>query len=403
MAGYQYEAVEIESGRAKSGVIEADSAKLARSKLRELGLIGLEISALSGDNTTNKFRFARSLPAVQLSLFTRQFAVLLEAGLTIEQSLNALIEQAEAPAMRQILAAIRGDILAGQPLARALENHKGAFPEIYRTLIAAGEQTGKLGQVLLRLADYLEARHALRQKIGLALIYPAIISLVAVIVVLALLTYVVPQVVNVFHDTKQVLPFLTRALLWTSDTLKTYGIYGAMILAGGGYALQKLLQIPAYRIRFDAWTLRLPLIGKLIRGMNTARFASTMAILVGSGVPLLHALSAGAGVVSNLPMRSAVEEAARKVREGGSLSRAIQQSKAFPPLFVHLIASGEASGKLEHMLDRAATQQTQELETRAAVITGLFEPLLILVMGVVVLLIVLAILLPIFEMNQLVH
>lgn len=403
MAGYQYDAVEAASGKTRSGVIEADSPKLARAKLRDQGLIGLDVQVLGGEAQAAGFALGRGLPIVQLALFTRQFAVLLEAGLTIEQALNALIEQTEHLALRRILAAIRGDILAGQTLARALDAHRGAFPDLYRTLIDAGEQTGKLGQVLLRLADYLEARHALRQKIGLALIYPAIISAVALLVVFGLLTYVVPQVIAVFQDSKQTLPLLTRALIALSDGLKSYGLYGFGVLAVAGYAARKILQLPLWRNRLDTSLLRLPLFGKLVRGMNTARFASTLAILVGSGVPLLRALSAGAGVISNQPMRLAVEDAARKVREGGSLSRAIAQSKVFPPLFVHLIASGEASGKLEHMLDRAATQQTQELETRAAVMTGLFEPLLILVMGVIVLLIVLAILLPIFEMNQLVH
>ncbi len=403
MAGYQYQAVEADSGKAHNGVIEADSAKLARAKLREQGLIALEVQALGGEGNASGLRLTRGLPTVQLSLFTRQFAVLLEAGLTIEQALSALIEQTEHPALRRILGAVRADILAGQTLARALEAHGHAFPDLYRTLIAAGEQTGKLGQVLLRLADYLEARQALRQKIGLALIYPAIITLVALLVVFGLLTYVVPQVITVFQDRHQTLPLLTRALIALSDAAQSYGLAVFLLLALGGFVVTRLLRLSAWQMRFDAALLRLPLLGKLVRGMNTARFASTLAILVGSGVPLLRALSAGAGVVSNLPMRLAVEDAARKVREGGSLSRAIAQSKAFPPLFTHLISSGEASGKLEQMLQRAASQQTQELETRAAVLTGLFEPLLILVMGGVVLLIVLAILLPIFEMNQLVH
>lgn len=404
MAGFKYEAVDAATGRNRKGVLEADTPRQARAWLRENGMVALELEPLAEAAAAPRTKRLRrlGLSANQLNLITRQFAVLLEAGLTIEHSLNALIEQVESENERDVLAAVRSDILAGHTLARALEKHPDTFPEIYRTMVSAGEQSGHLNEVLLRLADYLEARRALRQKIGLALIYPAIISVVALLVVLALLTFVVPQVVSVFRDTHQTLPLLTRALLASSGALRAYGIYLLVLAVLAFLSFRRALRRPEFRYRFHHALLRLPLVGRLLRAVNTARLASTLAILVGSGVPLLTALKAGAGVVGSLPMRRALEEAAQKVAEGGSLSRALEREKIFPPLFIHLVASGEASGRLQQMFERAAAQQTQELEGRAAVLTGVLEPALILAMGGMVSLIVLAILLPVFEMNQLV-
>lgn len=404
MAGFKYEAVDAATGRNRKGVLEADTPRQARAWLRENDMVALALEPLAEDAAapeTKRYR-RRGLSANQLNLVTRQFAVLLEAGLTIEHSLNALIEQVESENERDVLAAVRSDILAGHTLARALEKHPASFPEIYRTMVSAGEQSGHLNEVLLRLADYLEARRALRQKIGLALIYPAIITVVAFIVVLALLTFVVPQVVTVFRDTHQTLPLLTRGLLASSGALRAYGIYLLALAVLTFFGFRRALRRTDFRFRFHHTLLRLPLVGRLLRAVNTARLASTLAILVGSGVPLLTALRAGAGVVGSLPMRRALEEAAQKVAEGGSLSRALERGKIFPPLFIHLVASGEASGRLQQMFERAAAQQTQELEGRAAVLTGVLEPALILAMGGMVLMIVLAILLPVFEMNQLV-
>lgn len=404
MAGFKYEAVDAATGRNRKGVLEADTPRQARAWLRENDMVALALEPLAEDAAapqTKRYR-RRGLSANQLNLVTRQFAVLLEAGLTIEHSLNALIEQVESENERDVLAAVRSDILAGHTLARALEKHPASFPEIYRTMVSAGEQSGHLNEVLLRLADYLEARRALRQKIGLALIYPAIITVVAFIVVLALLTFVVPQVVTVFRDTHQTLPLLTRGLLASSGALRAYGIYLLALAVLTFFGFRRALRRTDFRFRFHHTLLRLPLVGRLLRAVNTARLASTLAILVGSGVPLLTALRAGAGVVGSLPMRRALEEAAQRVAEGGSLSRALERGKIFPPLFIHLVASGEASGRLQQMFERAAAQQTQELEGRAAVLTGVLEPALILAMGGMVLMIVLAILLPVFEMNQLV-
>jgi len=405
MAAFRYEAYDA-AGRLHKGVLEADTARQLRARLREQGLLVAELATASEDTMargSNRWHWRRGLSGAQLSLVTRQFATLLAAGLPVEQTLNALIEQADTDYQRQVLAGVRGEVLAGHSLARSLQKYPRVFPELYVTLVAAGEQSGRLGEVMERLADYTESHQALRQKVGLAFIYPAIVTLVAGTVVLGLLTYVVPQVVNVFQNTNQTLPWLTRALIGVSDFLRASWWLWLAVIVVAVWAARRALRLPAPRLRFHRWLLRLPLVGTMVRGVNSAQLASTLGILVGSGVPLLAALQAGAGVVNNLPMRQAVEEAARRVREGGSLSRALAAAKLFPPMLVHMIASGEASGRLVHMLERAAEQQGREMENRVMGLTSLLEPLLIVVMGVVVLVIVLAILLPIFEMNQLVR
>ena len=405
MAAFRYEAYDA-AGRLHKGVLEADTARQLRARLREQGWLAAEVASVSEASMGrggSRWHWRRGLSGTQLALVTRQFATLLAAGLPVEQTLNALIEQADTDYQRQVLAGVRGEVLAGHSLARALQKYPRVFPELYATLVAAGEQSGRLGEVMERLADYTESRQALRQKVGLAFVYPAIVTLVAGAVVLGLLTYVVPQVVNVFQNTQQTLPWLTRALIGLSDFLRASGWLWLAAIGAAVWAARRALARPQPRLRFHRWLLRLPLVGTLVRGVNSAQLASTLAILVGSGVPLLAALQAGAGVVNNLPMRQAVEEAGRRVREGGSLSRALAAARLFPPMLVHMIASGETSGRLVHMLERAAAQQSQEMENRVMGLTSLLEPLLILAMGAVVLVIVLAILLPIFEMNQLVH
>lgn len=405
MAAFRYEAYDA-AGRLHKGVLEADTARQLRARLREQGWLAAEVASVSDESMGrggSRWHWRRGLSGTQLSLVTRQFATLLAAGLPVEQTLNALIEQADTDYQRQVLAGVRGEVLAGHSLARALQKYPRVFPELYATLVAAGEQSGRLGEVMERLADYTESQQALRQKVGLAFVYPAIVTLVAGAVVLGLLTYVVPQVVNVFQNTQQALPWLTRALIGLSDFLRASWWLWLAVIGAAVWAARYALKRPQPRLRFHRWLLRLPLAGTLVRGVNSAQLASTLAILVGSGVPLLAALQAGAGVVNNLPMRQAVEEAGRRVREGGSLSRALAAARLFPPMLVHMIASGETSGRLVHMLERAAAQQSQEMENRVMGLTSLLEPLLIVAMGAVVLVIVLAILLPIFEMNQLVH
>jgi general secretion pathway protein F len=405
MSGYRYEAL-APDGKVRRGVLESDSVRQARAQLREQGMLPVEVAPLSAKQPGAAATFSfgrRRLSAGALALATRQLATLLAAGLTIEQALNALIEQSERDAERQLLAGVRGDVLAGQSLARALSHHPLAFPELYLTLVEAGERSGRLAEVLGRLADYTEEREQLRGKVLLAFIYPTLVTIVAVTVVTGLLIYVVPQVVQVFKSGSQALPLLTRALIALSDFLRGYGVFVLLGLVGAAVAARAALAVPATRASWHRWLLRVPVIAPLHRGLNTARLAATLAILVGSRVPLLTALHAGAGVVSNLPMRAALADAAARVQEGSSLSRALAVSKLFPPLMVHMIASGEASGRLGEMLERTAQQQARELERRIDTFVALLEPLLILAMGGIVLMIVLAILLPIFELNQIIR
>jgi general secretion pathway protein F len=405
MSGYRYEAIAAD-GRVQRGVLESDSPRQARARLREQGMLPVEVEPLAPKEAESTRSFAlrrRRLSAGALALVTRQLATLLAAGLTVEQALSAVIEQTEKESERQLLAAVRGDVLAGQALARALGRHPAAFPEVYLTLVDAGERSGRLADVLARLADYTEEREQLRGKVGLAFIYPALVTIVAITVVTGLLVYVVPQVVQVFKNTNQALPLLTRALIGLSDFLRSYGIFLLLALVLAAFGARTALGMPKWRERWHHQMLRMPVVGPLYRGLNTARLAATLAILVGSRVPLLTALRAAAGVVSNIPMRKALQEAASRVQEGAGLARSLAVSKVFPPLMVHMIASGEASGRLAEMLERTATQQSRELERRVAAFVGLLEPLLILVMGGVVLIIVLAILLPIFELNQIVR
>ncbi len=408
MAAFHYQALDT-TGRALRGVVEADTLRQARSSLRESGLTILAVEAVSQEGIKSdagffgSWRRGSSISSAQLNLVTRQLATLLNAGLTLEQALSAVIEQSESEAARQILAGVRAELLAGQTLAQAMGKYETVFPDIYRALIRAGEASGELGKVMLRLADYTESRQMLRQKVVLAFVYPAIVTIVALLVVTGLLVYVVPQVVGVFQQSHQTLPLLTRLLIGLSALIQAFGIYIFIALIAAGFGVRAMLRQEALRYQWHLRLLRLPIIGRLVRSVNTARMASTLAILVGSGVPLLTALSAAAGVVQNLPMKRAVEEASKKVREGVGLSRALAASKLFPPILVHLIASGEASGRLDSMLERAATQQEQEVSGFTSVLTSLLEPVLILVMGGVVLLIVLAILMPIIDMNQMVR
>ncbi len=400
MAAFSYQVLD-DKGKLQRGVAEADTVRQARTALRESGYTVLVVEPVSLDAKQTAGRRGK-LSVTQLSLITRQLATLLDASLTLEQALSALIEQTENETARQVLAGVRGEVLGGNTFAKALGCYQTVFPELYRSLVTAGEASGELGRVMLRLADYTESRQALRQKVVLAFVYPAIVTLVALLVVGGLLIYVVPQVIGVFEQSHQTLPLLTRSLVWLSSSLQQSWGYLLLLLASVSVAVYFSLRNPRLKYQAHLSLLGLPVAGRLVRGINTARMASTLAILVGSGVPLMSALNAAAGVVNNLPMRQALDEAAKKVREGVSLSRALAVSGYFPPLLVHLIASGEASGKLDVMLERAAKQQEQEVGNYTSILTSLLEPVLILTMGIVVLLIVLAILMPIIDMNQMV-
>lgn len=406
MPSYSYIAVDTQ-GRTRRGVVEAEAPRQARAGLRGEGLVPLELAVVepeaAGLQGARWQRRRRRLGGAELALVTRRLALLLEAGLTVEQCLDALIEQAQNESSGRILGAVRAEVLSGHSLADALERFPASFPDIYRALIGTGEQSGDLAGVVSRLADYLESRQAVSQSAGLALLYPAIVASVALLIVVGLLTYVVPQVVEVFQHSRQELPFLTRALLWLSGAL--HGNLVAMVaaIAAAAVIARVAWSREAWRSRWQGRMLRLPVIGPLLLGIGTARIASTLAILVGGGVPLLQALAASARVVRTLPLRGAVEEASRLVREGSTLHRALDSRKVFPPILIHLVASGESSGRLAHMLQQAAKHQEMENDRRVRLLTGILEPVVIVAMGIVVLLVVLAILMPIMEMNQLIR
>jgi len=412
VTAFRYAAADA-AGKDQSGVIEADSARAARQLLRGRGLVPLTVEPVvaEGQKAGLQLSLGRRLSQTELSVLTRQLASLLGAQLPVADALTVMVEQSEKQQIRELMAAIRTDVLAGSSLSNALSRHPRQFPDIYRALIAAGEESGKLGSVLGSLADYVEERAKLQQKITLAFVYPVIVTLVALAVVIGLLTYVVPQVVQVFANTKQALPFLTRALIALSDFVRAYGWIVLVLVVIAVFVVRRLLKVEAVRLRWHKRLLQMPVVGVLSRSLNTARFASTLAILAGGGVPMLRALQAAGETVNNLAMRTRVLEATQRVREGFSLARALRASgnednqpgrtRLFPPVLIHLIASGEATGKLPEMLGRAADIHAREAERRAMFFTSLLEPILILAMGVVVMLIVLAVLLPIIEINQL--
>ena len=402
MPAFRYEAA-TSAGAIDKGVLDAESARHARSLLRERGLVPLEVTPVSASPGASQPMLGGRLRTAELTLATRQLASLLAARLPLEQALGAVVEQAERPAMRDRFAAVRSEVVSGQTFSQALSRYPRDFPEVYRSLVAAGEASGDLATVMSRLADYVEARSALAQRVGLAFTYPAIVTLVAIGVITALLAYVVPQVIGVFAQTRQKLPFLTLALIALSDFVRNWGWAVVLALVAGGFGFRASLRAPSVRLAWHARLLRMPLAGRLIRGVNTARFASTLGILAASGVPLIRALEAGAQTLSNEALRVNVIDAIARVREGAPLSRALAAGGQFPPMMVHMIASGEATGNLSEMLERTAATLSGETERRAMALTGILEPALILIMGAVVLLIVLAVLLPIIEINQLVR
>ncbi|MEK7361220.1 MAG: type II secretion system inner membrane protein GspF [Pseudomonadota bacterium] len=401
MDAFRYEALDA-AGRTVSGVVQADTPRQARTQLRAQGLHPTAVDPVRARERASQ-PWARGISADELSLVTRQMATLLASGLTMEQSLSALIEEASAPMTREVLGGVKAEITTGHSLAAALGTYDKSFPDFYRALVHGGEESGALPIVLQHLADYLDARQTLKQKTSLALLYPVLVTLVAISIVTGLLVFVVPQIVQVFQQSRQSLPLLTRALIGLSDFLRAAWPYLAVIGIGAVAAVRLALRRDAPRRSWHALLLGMPWLGTLIRGVNTSRFASTLAILVGGGVPLLSALNSGARVMTNMVMREAIEGAIERVREGESLARALGSTRVFPPLMVHLVASGEVSGKLEQMLQRVAQLETQALERRLAVFLTLLEPVMILLMGGIVLLIVLAILLPIIEINQLVR
>lgn len=404
MGAFAYTALDTR-GRELRGVLEGDTPRHVSQQLREQGLTPLQVveAAEQEAKTPSAFGLNRGISATDLALITRQLATLVRSALPVEEALLAASQQCEKPRLKSMLLSVRGRVMEGHTLASGLSQFPHVFPEIFRATVAAGEHSGHLDGVLERLADYAESRQQLRQKMTLAMIYPVMLTLMAVLIVTGLLVYVVPQVVQVFEHTGQQLPWLTRALIALSAFIRNYGIWLLVSIAVAVFVIRNALKRHEVRRRWHLNLLRMPLVGRLTRGVNTARFTRTLSILAGSGVPVLEAMRISGEVVANIPMRDAVDDAARRVREGTSISKSLGSSGLFPPIVVHLIASGESSGELDAMLERAASNQERELETLIATMLGILEPLLILVMGVVVLLIVLAILLPIFDLNQLVH
>lgn len=403
MAAFEYRALDA-AGRNLKGTLESDSVRTARQQLKNQQLILLSIQEVRKQETgTGAGWLVPRIGMRQLGHITRQLAALLKSGLAIDEALNIIARQIESAKVRRILLAIHSRILEGQSLAQACQGFPSSFPPLYRATIEAGESSGKLDQVLEKLADYLGDKGQLQRKLQLAMIYPLLLSGVSVLVVIGLLAYVVPEITGVFDKMGQKLPDITQALISCSDFLRQYGIWLLLLTLLVSAALQWALKRPALRMRYHLMLLRLPLVAKFSRGLNTARFTRTLAILCNSGVELLQALRISGQVLSNQAMQQAVGNAAIRVREGQSLSKAMETSGLFPPVTIHLIASGEASGQLPRMLESAADDQERDMQALTELTMGLFEPALILFMGLVVLTIVLAILLPIFEMNQLIR
>jgi len=411
VAAYEYLALNA-SGKKKKGVLTGDSAKAVRNELRESGLTPLQVDAVhesvTGDSTSASTAAAQKrsgrqkMSSMELAVMTRQFATLLDSGMPIEQSLTGLVEQADQHRIKSILTGVRATVIEGGTLADGMRQFPRAFSELYTASVAAGEQTGHLESVLERLADYTEARQGLQQRISTALVYPVILTVVSILIVVALMAYVVPKVVQVFDDTGQTLPYLTQIMIKMSDFIVNYGYLVAVALILSGLFFSIAIRKPGPQLTFHRFILRFPLTRRLSTSLNTSRMARTMSILIGSGVPLISAIKSSAEVVTNRVIRNALEVTAEEVQQGASLSRSLGRSKLFPPLLTQMVASGEASGQLDAMLEKSATSLEREAEARISVVVSLFEPLMILFMGVVVLIIVMAILLPIFDLNQLV-
>jgi general secretion pathway protein F len=401
MGAYRYEAVDVD-GRPRQGLVDAETPRQARDRLRGDGLFPTRIdaAAVGGPSET---RARLRLPPALVALATRQFATLARSGMPLDQALAAVGEQAGEARTAQLFGALRVAVAAGEPLAGALGRWPRTFDELYRGLVGVGAETGRLAEVLERLAEYLEAREALKQKFTLALIYPALVTIIALAVIAVLLVYVVPQIVSVYQQSRQTLPWLTQALIATSAFVRETWWIGLAALVAAVAAFAFANRREAFRARWHAAALAAPGIGRLLTAVDTARFASTLAILVASGAPLLRSLDAAREVIWAMPLRTAAAAATNLVREGVALARALKEQRVFPPVLVHLVANGEASGRLAPMLERAAAELERESERRLTWFAALLQPLLIVGMGAIVLVLVLAVMLPIVSMNQLIR
>jgi general secretion pathway protein F len=403
MGAFEYTALD-NGGKERRGIIEGDTPRHIRQLLREKQLLPVTVSEVAQKEAKRQrsFTLTRGVSTGDLSLFTRQLATLVRAGLPLEESLLAVSQQTEKPRVQSIILGVRSKVMEGHTLAAGLADFPRIFPEIYRSTVAAGEQSGKLDGILERLADYTEGRELMRQKILAAMLYPIVLTVMCFAIVSGLMVYVVPKVVAVFESAKGKLPLITKILIAVSDFVRAYGIWMVIGAVIAFVLFKRWVRNPANMRRYHFLQLRMPMLGKLTRGFNTARFTRTFSILSASSVPVLEALRISGEVVTNLPMRDAVSDAAARVREGAPIGRSLAVSKLFPPMTIHLISSGESSGELENMLERAAISQERELDSLLAGMVGLLGPLLIVGMGMFVMGIVFAMLLPIFEMNQLI-
>lgn len=403
MPAFEYIALD-SKGKEETGILESDNARQIRQLLRDSNLTPLQVTQVQKSENTNQLKTRRAgrVKAADLALLTRQLATLVQSGSPLEEALATTAKQTEKRNVKHILSAVRSRVVEGFSLADGLKTFPSVFPDMYRATVAAGEQSGHLDAVLERMADYTESRQETQQRISTAMFYPAILTVLSIAIVAGLLGFIVPKIVDVFDNVGQELPVMTQMLIAVSDFVRTYGIYIGIGLILTFILFKQLIKNPTWRYRYHNFLLKMPVIKKMVRGLNTARFARTLSILASSGVPILDAMSISAQVVQNLPMRKAVNDAAVKVREGMAINRALEQTGYFPPMTVYLIASGESSGRLDDMLERAAIQQERETDSMLTSMLGIFEPVLILVMGGVVLLIVLSILLPILNLNQLV-
>ena len=404
MGAFEYVALD-KAGKESKGLIEGDTPKHVRQILRDRHMLPVQVTEVAQKEAKRQSTFSlrSGLSSSELALVTRQLASLSQSGLPLEEALLAVAQQNDQPRTKSILLGVRSRVMEGHTLADGLSEFPQAFPELYRATVAAGEQSGHLDVVLERLADYTEARQELRQSVTNAMIYPIALVTMAVAIIAFMLATVVPRIVNVFENSAGELPALTRWLIATSDFIRDQWLFLIIGIAAVIYGIWWLLQRDGPKRSYHRTLLRLPIAGRLTRGINTARFTRTLSILAGSGVPILDALKIAAEVIENLPMRDAVNEATLRVREGASISRSLAASKLFPPMMIHLVASGETGGKLEEMLEHTANYQEREVGGLIATLLGILQPLLIVVMGAVVMTIVLAILLPIFEINNLIR
>ena len=406
MAAFEYQALD-SAGKTLKGVATGDSAAAVRQELRDKGLIPVSVESVSEtDNSqqssnavANKHRRTQ-LKANDLAIITRQMATLLDSGLTVEETLSAMIRQSEGNKLKGLMSDIRSLVTEGYSLSDAISLYPKSFPEIYRSSILAGEQSGNLAEVLERLADYLETRHGIQQRLKEAMVYPLFLISFCILIVVGLVTFVVPKVVKVFEDTGQELPGLTKAVIALSEFLQNYGLLLLIIIIVLAIFTNQFFQRPKAKFWLHNQYLVFPGIRRLTRNINTARMARTLSIMIGSRVPLLTAMRAAEGVLSNVVMKRNLKHAATEVSEGISISRALDKSGNYSPLLIQMVASGENSGKLDHMLEKAASATEREVESRINMLVGVLGPAMILFMGVIVTVIVLAILMPIFDLQQ---